>query len=824
MAGTALLGSRLALAQGWGTVEGTVRTRDSEQTEVSLPNADVQLACGAGKAARHTTSDGSGRYAFTRVTPGRCTLTALAPGFQPASRTVYVRAGMAVKADVNLTLARFEQRVTVRASSPTAVAITSTSTAAPAITQRVLQLAPLVSERFQDALPLIPGVVRGPDGLLDVYGASPSASETLLDQASANDPVTGRPEISLPIEAVKSVKVLPNPFSAQYGRFAGGVTEVNTRSGTNHWNYLFNDFLPRPRYFNGSFVGLASFTPRFSFAGPLRKNRLFLFQSFGYRFVRVPVYSLPELENDKVFEAFDSQTQFDWNVNQSNHLTGTFTFYPQNLSYLNLNTFNPEGVTPDLHRRGWQTGLNERAILGAAVLDTMVSVKRLNISVWPSSGRDGTLILYPDQNRGNWFDQQSRRSSQYQISQIYHPGILRGAGQHMFLLGYEVMHASYDGTVGNSPVVVLRQNGTTSQSIDFTPTAALAGSQTYASFFGMDQWSIVPRFTLNLGARLDHDGSSSQALNFAPRAAFVWAPQRSDRTAVRGGIGLFYEKIPLDILSFASYPAEIVTRFATDGTTPLSSPQLFTHRVVAPGGLRVPYSLVWRFQVDHEVRPGLLVRFGYSERRTHREFFLNPVTSAAGVPGGAALELLNSGRQSYRQFVWTVRWRASEHDLLNASFVRSRARGELNLFQSYFGNVPNPILRPNEYGPLPWDAPNRFIAWGAVRLPWKLDLWPVVDIHTGFPYSKVNGNLDFVGPRDHGGRFPTFFSLDFQLSRQFHVNFMGKERALRVGFKVFDVTNHDNPRDVQNNITSPEFGSFYNSVGRVFRGKFEFRW
>ncbi|MDE3137550.1 MAG: hypothetical protein KGL59_13315, partial [Acidobacteriota bacterium] len=128
----------------------------------------------------------------------------------------------------------------------------------------------------------------------------------------------------------------------------------------------------------------------------------------------------------------------------------------------------------------------------------------------------------------------------------------------------------------------------------------------------------------------------------------------------------------------------------------------------------------------------------------------------------------------------------------------------------------------NEYGPLPWDAPNRFVAWGAVRLPWKLDLWPVVDVHTGFPYSKVDNNLDYVGPRDEAGRFPTFLSLDFQVTREFHVKFMGKERGLRAGLKIFNVTNHDNPRDVQENIFASNFGGFYNSVGRLYRGKFEF--
>ncbi len=39
--------------------------------------------------------------------------------------------------------------------------------------------------------------------------------------------------------------------------------------------------------------------------------------------------------------------------------------------------------------------------------------------------------------------------------------------------------------------------------------------------------------------------------------------------------------------------------------------------------------------------------------------------------------------------------------------------------------------------------------------------------------------------------------------------------------KLFNVTNHWNPRDVQNNVDSPNFGTFYNSIGTTVRGKFE---
>ena len=541
-------GRARAQAGAWGPVEGTVGTLDTSGTLVFLPNAEVTLACRKEKQPRGTISDESGRYLFRHVPAGQCTVTGRAPGFRAASQTVTVKAGVAAKADLEMALGQIEQRVTVRGRPSTGVETTSTSTAAPAITQRMLQLAPLVSERFQDALPLIPGVIRGPDGLLDIQGASPSASATLLNQASASDPVTGQPEISLPIEAVESVKVLPNPFAAEYGRFAGGVTEVATRSGTNKWNVLFTDFFPRPRYRDGRFVGLESITPRFTVAGPLLKNRLFLFQSFEYRFVRVQVPGQPDLKNDKVFETFDSQTQFDWEANQSNHLTGTFTFYPENLSYVNMNTFNPLAVTADLRRRGWQAGLNERAILGSSVLDTVFSAKQIDIHAWPSSGQNGPLVLFPAQNSGDWFNNQDRYSRLYGLSQIDQAGVMHGAGDHLLLFGYDVSHASYHGTVSNNPVVVLRENGTTSQTIGFAPAAPLDPAQTDAGFFAQVMGitgeralvkggaegvycAALPEQRLGIALKIDH-GAGRAARALRPRLAVPGGPRDSPRPAL----------------------------------------------------------------------------------------------------------------------------------------------------------------------------------------------------------------------------------------------------------------------------------------------------
>jgi hypothetical protein len=94
----------------------------------------------------------------------------------------------------------------------------------------------------------------------------------------------------------------------------------------------------------------------------------------------------------------------------------------------------------------------------------------------------------------------------------------------------------------------------------------------------------------------------------------------------------------------------------------------------------------------------------------------------------------------------------------------------------------------------------------------------VIDLHTGFPYSEVDALQNYVGT-PNSQRFPTFFSLDIKVYRefQFPFSFLGrvKNRKFRFGVYSLNVTNHSNPHDVYNNITSANFGDFAGFYHRV---------
>jgi hypothetical protein len=100
----------------------------------------------------------------------------------------------------------------------------------------------------------------------------------------------------------------------------------------------------------------------------------------------------------------------------------------------------------------------------------------------------------------------------------------------------------------------------------------------------------------------------------------------------------------------------------------------------------------------------------------------------------------------------------------------------------------------------------------------------VLDVHTGFPYSKLDQNWNYIGQRNQAGRFPTFVGLDTKIQYPFDFKFRGHRFQFSAALSVVNVLNHFNPRDVQQNVTSPNFGDFYNSVGRLWRidGGFDF--
>ena len=204
-----------------GDLRGTVLIVDSDKGRSAVPGAEVRLE--GSSLSIQTVTDQQGNYSFGPVAPGTYQIEVKAPGFI-GSKGVTIVPGTALDIPIQLEIEAVHESVTVTGKDEPAI---PTDPSGQTLIDRSAVLdAPNKYDRFDDLLPLVPGVVRGPDGLINMKGARSSQGGSLVNSASVTDPATGNTAMNLPIDVVESVKVIPNPYDPEYGRLTGAVSSV----------------------------------------------------------------------------------------------------------------------------------------------------------------------------------------------------------------------------------------------------------------------------------------------------------------------------------------------------------------------------------------------------------------------------------------------------------------------------------------------------------------------------------------------------------------------------------------------------------------------
>jgi hypothetical protein len=150
-----------------------------------------------------------GAHNLSGVLYGEYEVTVTLAAFDPATKRITTKSDEATKLDLQLNLKGQTQNITVSADAPT-VDLSSSSGGAPTLTATTLNSVVELNQDFQDALPLLPGVVRGLDGLIRIKGGRTNQANTLVN----SDPFTGQAALSLPAVAVQSVQVLSQSMVA----------------------------------------------------------------------------------------------------------------------------------------------------------------------------------------------------------------------------------------------------------------------------------------------------------------------------------------------------------------------------------------------------------------------------------------------------------------------------------------------------------------------------------------------------------------------------------------------------------------------------------
>ncbi|MDX6530352.1 MAG: hypothetical protein QOH41_2642 [Blastocatellia bacterium] len=803
---------------------------DTQQRPVGGATCSLTPAKNNALVAATASTDETGVAVFpATLMPGKYTLRVESAGFETINQhDLVVKDGETTEVSVSLKIAAVTANVTIAAPTDEATNVQAGSATAAGILQRQsLQRLPLAAARVDQALPLIPGVVRSSTGEISIEGANEQQSTLLVNGLNASDPASGNFRLNLPIDSVESVQVFQHPYTAEYGAFTGGVAAVETRRGKDHWHFEVNDFLPDLRFKGGHIRGVAEDTPRVNFNGPLIKDRLFLSQSASYSIAKQTVRGLPFPVNETKSESQSYFSQLDLILSNRHTQTFTFGYFPQRDQFVNLDFFRPQPVTPNYKQKDFVVTVRDRYQVREGLLQSAFSFKRFDADVWGQGESEQTLT--PTGEQGNYFATQARHSHRLELFEVY-----TSPAKHFLGVGHEVKVGfdfnNVDSLLNYSarPVNVVRQDDTLAERIVFRGVRPIQTENREYVGFAQDRLLVRPNLSFDVGLRFE-DQRIGKETNLAPRAGFAWSPLKSDRTVLRGGVGLFYDKVPLNIRSFGLYPSRVVTQYAADGVTVIDShhfvnvlvdsspiePLDFRKRAGGEAGF-VPENLKWNIQLDQIVSRWLDLRANLTGSRTNHIYIVNPELDFRGRSG---IVLRSAGQATYRAFEVTARLSLPHKDQFFVSYVRSRARGDLNDFNSYFGDFGAPVIRQNQYSNLPFDVPNRLLAWGTINLPRRITIAPIFEVRSGFPYSVRDAEQNFVGTRNSDQtRFPTFLSLDAEIAKEFQVT---KKYGVRLSLRVFNATNHFNPRDVRANTADPHFGEFFSSYHRFFSGGFD---
>jgi hypothetical protein len=675
-----------------------------------------------------------------------------------------------------------------------------------------------------DALPLVPGVVREPGGALRISDSPENRSALIVNSADVTDPATGQFGITVPMDSVQTVNVYQTAFLAEYGRFTAGLVSVETKRGGDKWKWELNDPFPEFRIRSWHLRGLKTATPRLNFEGPIVPGKLYVAEGFEYEVRKTAVYTLPFPRNQKLVEGVNSFTQLDWVASNKQLLTATFHIVPQRLGHVNMDYFNPEETSPDASTHNYTGTLAHRMTLGQSTLESTFSVTSFDVSVW---GRgEANLEIAPGGNSGNYFAQKRRTAIRESGLSVFSAAPVNLLGTHHFKIGLYVASSEEDGTISENPVDIRDAAGQLTRRISFPRDRQLEISDIEQNFFAQDHWIVSPRFSLDLGTRVESQEVSG-AFRVAPRAGLAWNPIPGQGTTVRGGFGFFYDRVPLNVYVFNKYPDQLVTYYDASGNVS-GGPYLFQNTL---GQVKVrhpfifqepidgnfsPRSINWTMQIEQPVGHYLKLRTGFMQSLSDGLVILNPVAPDPETNLGAHL-LSGTGGSRYRQFEVSARFRVGETRELMFSYIRSKGRGDLNDFGSFLGTFPQAIVRPNQFANSPADLPNRFLTWGLVQLPWKFRVAPVIEYRSGFPYVVTNAVQDYVGI-PNSRRFPRFLSVDSRLSKDFQVT---RQYAVQLSVSAFNLTNHFNPEAVHYNVADPVFGYFFGHRGRRFTLDFD---
>ncbi len=663
-----------------------------------------------------------------------------------------------------------------------------------------------VTRDYRNILPFIPGVVADQNGQPHLAGGHAYSNLDLLDGFDVTDPVDGQLHVRVSTDAIRSIDVSTTRYSTQFGRSTAGVLNLTTGIGDDHFRYSATNFLPSFKANQG--VYLDKVTPRVTLSGPIRKGRAWFFLAPDTEYDYGRIAGLPRNANRAPLWRFSNLAKAQVNLSEANILTASFLFDRLKQSHTGLSAFTPLGATYNLDQTGYLANLRDQHYFhSGALLETGLNVFEQEADANPLG--DAPFQLFPNGSSGSYYNTALGRSRRTQLlGNLYLPPLNR-YGRHNFQVGFDADRIVYHQFYMRRPISVLRADSTLDRVVVFPGEPIhYRRNNTQGSAYAQDRWSPLERLLVEGGVRFDWD-QVVRDVAVEPRLSGTYMLDASGDTKLSFGVGSFYDATNLSFLTRPLAGTRLDYLFGADGRTKLGPPTLT--RFSLPPAILEPRAINYSAAVERKLPREVTLRVEFLQRRGNHGFVYVP----QGSPLGGDFLLTNRRREHYTALTLTARYTLAKNYPFLFSYTRSRALS--NAVLDY--NVDLIAFGAQGAGPLSWDVPNRFVAWGMAPLPslplfHKLDFAFSLDVHSGSPFSAAN-QLQQVVPPLQGFRFPTFFSFNPYLEKRLH--FWKYDFAVRGGFD--NITAHGNPGAVNTNVDSPHFLQFSNFDRRTFTAR-----
>lgn len=593
----------------------TLTGRVLDPSGAVVPGAAVTATEVATNQSRSAPSDALGRFRLPFLPVGEYRVRAVAAGFAELQQPLQLSVGSAFDLTLRLGLAAANSTVQVTGELP--VVEGDRSQIAETVQQVEVEDLPFEGRNYLDLALLLPGVsptntnstqtlaetAEVPGQGYSVNSQRNFSNSFVIDGLSGNDDAAGLAGNLLGMDAVREFQVVTSDGQAEFGRALGGYFNVVTKSGSNKvhgtaYGFLRNQRLNAKNALSGSKLPLTQGQYGASLSGPVRRDRTFLFGNFEEQRLRT---------DGIVTVSGPNAATINQRLQSTGYLapllpvgTGPTTLYPTTLhtdtgfvrgdhrfsgrdqlelrySVYKLSSLNARG----------NGGLNEVSN-GSSVYDTDHTFAFSNVATLGPHLFNETRgqIVYDDLDappndpvgpavtisgvatfgrstssptaRRNYLGELVNNLALqhgahtlkagvdflFNDDRITYPQSLRGAYVFSSLAAFLAGNYNTQGFTQNFGVPTVQQNN---------PNLGL---------YAQNELKVKPGLTLNLGLRYDLQWLQTIVTdknNVSPRVGFAWSPFADRRTVVRGGYGLFYDRIPLRPLANALLSAHNTT-------------------------------------------------------------------------------------------------------------------------------------------------------------------------------------------------------------------------------------------------------------------------